>query len=195
MKQTLLVSAFVTLSACAHLPWGGAPAASDRAEMWHEAHMALYASAYSRADSLFTQLAMEHPNTTEGREATFYIGTLHLDPRNPEFSLEQTEAALARYLAQDTVGARVYRRPEATTLLVLARELNRPEEERIAALRTRAPVVISGPPEQGAAPPQLRTVMEENERLRRQVQQQTEQIRQQQQELERIRRVLTPRTP
>ena len=192
MKQFSLVILTLTLSACTHLS-----ARSDesrmRTELWNEGHMALYAENFARADSLFTRLAAEFARSEEGREAVFYLGTLRIDPRNREWSPERSEQALRQYLRQDTTGTRIHRRPEAMTLLELAKQLNMPPEERVAGLQpgTR---VVQGPTRVVAPAGQQRELSEENERLRRQVAERDEQIRRQREELERIRRTLAPRS-
>jgi hypothetical protein len=188
----LLASALLAavLYGCAHLPRGDSAAPRDL--LWNDAHLALYTEEFTAADSLFDQLATTHPATDQGREALFYIGALHLDPRNRGWDSERAETALREYLAQDTLGPVIHRRPEARTLLELAVQLNLPPDERVSALQpaTRTVhhrvVVPAG---------QQREIAEENERLRRLVAERDDQIRRQREELERIRRTLAPRSP
>jgi hypothetical protein len=200
MKMNRLVWLFLSMAmaaSCAHLP-GGRP--GENAQMWHDAHMALYARDFARADSLFTRLALAHPHTVEGREARFYSGTIYLDPRNPAWDSERAETSLRQYLQQDTVGTTIFRRPEATMLHEMARQLNLPPTDRVEALRPATPVGQAQPPARGAAPPrpvargdEVRALQAENDRLRQQVAAQDDQIRRQREELERIRRALAPR--
>jgi TolA-binding protein len=200
MKRLSFVLIGVILASCAHLPGGRSPEVTSRTELWHEAHMALYQETYPRADSLFVRLAAEHPESTEGREALFYVGSIHLDPRNRNWNPERAETALRQYLLQDTLGTRIHRRPEANILLELARQLNLPPEDRVAGLAgepSPATVPATPPAAQRVVAPtaQLRELQTENERLRQQVAQRDEQLRRQREELDRIRRTLTPRTP
>jgi hypothetical protein len=185
MKRLLLLGLVALLGACAHLPGRQARAEADRrADLWNRAHLALYDSAFARADSLFTRLAADHGGSSEGREAIFYLGTVHLDPRNPAANIERAETAFLRYLDRNGDEVILHRRPEALTLLALVREITRQPE---------APTPVSVP----ATPPaaSIRELQEENDRLRRQIAQRDEQIRQQREELDRIRRALAPRAP
>jgi hypothetical protein len=189
MTRLLLIVMVLVLPACAHLFGREArKTAAARAQLWHEAHVALYDEAFPRAESLFTMLADEHPGTDEGREAIFYVGSLHLDPRNRQGNPERAETAFDRYLQLDTVGGIIHRRPEATTMLAIARQRNTVALE----VPTPAPPGVEPPPR---APASLRDLQDENERLRRQVAQRDEQIRRQREELDRIRRALAPRNP
>jgi TolA-binding protein len=185
----------VALVACAHVPGGRAPDAAARVDLWREAHMAMFMENFARADSLFARLATEYPATEEAREAIFYIGSLNLDPRNQNWNSERAETALRRYLQQDTVGNVINRRPEATILLELARQLNLPPGERFAALQPEIVEPVQPPPRRVSPTDQLRDLQRENEQLRRELSQRDEQIRQQREELDRIRRALAPRTP
>jgi hypothetical protein len=190
---TLLVS-------CAHLGGQGEQTAA-RADLWHDAHTALYERQFARADSVFTRLAQAHPNSDEGREAIFYLGSIYLDPRNPAMESQRAETHFRQYLDQDTVGTLIHRRPEATALLELARQLNLPVEERAAALRdgyiVRLPATPAGqtppPPPRPAGPLDAQALLQDNQRLRQMLQQRDDEIRRQQAELERIRRALSPR--
>ncbi|MBA4156137.1 MAG: hypothetical protein H0X65_01510 [Gemmatimonadetes bacterium] len=193
MKRLSLVLLALALSSCAHLPGGTRGEDRTRTELWNEAHLALYAQDFARAGSVFTSLATRFPDTEEGREAVFYIGTLHLDPRNRGWDSDHAETAFRQYLGQDTLGTLIHRRPEATTLLEVAVQLNMPPEERVTGLQpgTR---IIEGPTTRVVVPAgQQRELTEEIERLRRQVAERDDQIRRQREELERIRRTLTPR--
>jgi hypothetical protein len=190
MNRLLLVLVSLAVTACAHLPnRQERDAAQLRVQLWNEAHVALYDEAFERADSIFALLSDTFPTNDEGREARFYIGTLHLDPRNPESNSERAETALHRYLLQDTVGGVIHRRPEATTLLAIAREINRAVAAEIP------PAANEAEAEPVRAAPSIRELQEDNARLRRELLQRDEQLRRQRDELDRIRRALAPRTP
>jgi hypothetical protein len=190
MKRFIFALLPLALHACAHLPGGGGP--PMRETLWNDAHTALYAEEFSVADTLFGRLVRSYPDTDEGREALFYIGAIHLDPRNRDWNSERAETTLRHYLAQDTAGPVVHRRPEARTLLELAVQLNLPPDERVTALQP-TPITVR---ERVVVPAgQQRATVEENERLRRQLAERDEQIRRQREELDRIRRTLTPRAP
>jgi hypothetical protein len=197
MKRSLVLLSLLLITACSHLPGRLAPNGSTRAELWHDAHVALYREDFARADSLFSRLAAEHPDAVEGREARFYVGAVNLDPRNRDWNPERAETEFHAYLQQDTVGGLIHRRPEATTMLEVARQLNLPPAERVAGLRGGgSPGDTVRLVERRVAPEgQVRDLQEENERLRAQVLRREEEIRQQREELERIRRALQPRTP
>jgi hypothetical protein len=190
----LMLLAFLILPAagCAHL--GGLQADSrQRTALWVEAHEALEAEQFGRAEALFGNLARVHAGTLEGRESLFYLGVLRLDPRNPEWSSEPAERHLAEYLAfLEAGGPRVHRYPEAFTLHEIARQLNLPPEFRVAGLQPEERVVeerVVVPAEQS------RELVAEATRLRQQVTEQDARIRQLQEELERIRRTLTAPVP
>jgi len=198
MKLSLITLSILALASCAHLPGrAGAAEASARAELWHDAHMALYAENFARADTIFSRLSVEHAASEEGREAHFYLGALQIDPRNREWNSERAETSLRRYLQQDTVGTLIHRRPEATTLLEIAKQINLPPGQRISALQPGTAPAPAGqqqtPPRTVASGAQLRAIQEENESLRRQLAERDDQIRRQREELDRIRRALTPR--
>jgi hypothetical protein len=191
MKRLPIALLPVLLLSCAHLP-GTSGEQRARGELWHLAHTALYTEAFSRADSLFSYLAVTYPHADEGREALFYLGALHLDPRNEDWSSERSETYFRHYLTQDTLGTLIHRRPEAITILELATQLNLPPDQRVAGLQPGTRTVL----ERVVAPvSQQREIAEENERLRRMLVERDEQIRRQREELERIRRTLTPRSP
>lgn len=191
MKRLPIALLPILLLSCAHLPGSGGEQRA-RGELWHLAHTALYTESFARADSLFSYLAVTYPDSDEGREALFYLGAIHLDPRNEEWNSERSETFLRHYLTQDTLGALIHRRPEAITMLELASQLNLPPDQRVAGLQPGTRTVL----ERVVAPvSQQRELVEENERLRRMLAERDEQIRRQSEELERIRRTLTPRTP
>lgn len=188
---TLLVS-------CAHVQGRRDSPAGVPAALWHEAHMALYQQDFTRADSVFTRLALEFPDSEHGREALFYAGSIHLDVRNDAWEPLRAESQLRQYLEQDSLGTLIHRRPEATMLLELARQLTLPPEERSGALRLM-PGDSPSPPGQSpvrqspiARTDELRELQQQIDRLEREIIRKDDEIRRQQLELERIRRALTP---
>jgi hypothetical protein len=192
MKKWLAVACLaIATASCAHLGLGSDT--RERTDLWNEAHTALYREEFAQAEALFQRLAAEHANTTEGREALLYVGGIHLDPRNRDWNPERAETVLHQYLLQDTVGGLIHRRPEATTLLEIARQLNLPPEERVDGLRPRTVVVETPAPRVITPATQLRELQEDNARLRQQLAQRDDQLRRQREELERIRRALAPR--
>jgi hypothetical protein len=176
-----------------------APGSGDRAgreQLWREAHMALRAGNFGAADSAFSRLANEHPDTEEGREAVFFLGGMRLDPRNAGWNTRAAADHLRRYLAQSDSAEQpeIHRRPEAVTFLEIANQLNLPPEQRVAqfqpdtAVRTRTvpgPVRVV-PGEQAAE------LTAEVQRLRRELNERDETIRRQREELNRIRNTLAP---
>lgn len=193
IRHTLL--AVLLLGACAHLP-AADTGARQRALLWTEAHQALSAGEFGGARERFTELNRRFPESQEGSEALFYIGALHLDPRNPEWDPQPAVPALRSYLAADEsgrAGPPPARRPEATTLLALADQLTIPPEERVEGLRPETRVVRVPGERVVVTAAESRALEEEAERLRREVAERDEQIRRLREELERIRRTLTPR--
>ncbi|MDP9348637.1 MAG: hypothetical protein M3P24_05790, partial [Gemmatimonadota bacterium] len=168
----------------------------ERERLWGAAHAALSAEDFRAADTLFARFSERFPETPEGRDALFYLGALRMDPRNPAWSSRIAAEWLRQYLARgDTAGeTRVHRRPEATTLLELANQLNMPAENRIAALKpdtvvtTRTRTV----PRRVAPIEESHALSGEVERLRREIAERDETIRNQREELNRIRRTLAP---
>jgi hypothetical protein len=191
MKRIFFAAVFFVLPACAHL--GLDTGQRDRTTTWIEAHNAFSNEDFSRASALFSELAERHPNTLEGRESLFYLGTMRLDPRNPEWDPQPAETALARYLAADTLEAgTAQRRPEGQTLLQLAQQLNMPARDRVPGLQ---PEVVTREvevqvPRVVVTAQESRALSAEVERLRGQVAERDATIRQQREELERIRRTL-----
>ena len=94
MRVTRWLPALVLLlPGCAHL--GAGPSEGwERARLWDEAHGYFATYDFERADSVFSLIAREHPETDEGRESLFYLGALRVDPRNPEWDAEVSEARL-----------------------------------------------------------------------------------------------------
>jgi hypothetical protein len=172
------------LSGCAHV--GATPSESwERSRLWDEAHGYFAAQDFVRADSVFSVMAERYPHTNEGRESLFYLGAIHLDPRNTTWDPETAEERLQQYLSADTSEAGIHRRPEGETLFQLAHQLNLPMEDRIEPLQVepQTRVVIRAEEAQGT--------LQENERLRRELAAREAELRQAQQELERIRKTLT----
>jgi len=189
-RLILLLLVLSPLGGCMHLATrGGEP--RDRVEIWTSAHEALEQGDFSGAEERFDHLARIHTGTLEGRESLFYLGAIPLDPRNPGWNSEIAEVRIERYLAlRGEEGPRLYRYPEARTLLEIARQLNLPIDERFPALQTAERIVevqdrVLVPAQQS------RALVVEIEQLQSQIAERDVRIRQQQEELERIRRTLT----
>lgn len=180
----------VLFSACAHLGVGSS-GAKQRQEAWSRAHGAFAAGEFARADSIFGWLAREHAQTQEGRESLFYLGALHMDPRNPAWDPEPAEAHLRRYVSMDTVAeVTIHRRPEAQTLLELAHQLNLPPGDRVQGLQPQTRIVEREKVVVTRAST-ARATTAELERLRRELAAKEDELQKQREELERIRRTLT----
>jgi TolA-binding protein len=191
MKRLIqLVMVLAPLAGCAHLLPGSD--AGSRARLWTEGHEALARNEFAAAESAFTLLSERYPRSLEGRESLFYLGSIHLDPRNPEWDPEPAEEHFNQYLsfAGTNDGPRVYRYPEAAALHELARQLNLPPEARVPGLQPGERVVRV---EDRVVVPasESRELTEQVERLREQLAERDARIRQQQEELDRIRRTLT----
>lgn len=195
MNRLALGLLLLALPACAHLVPGSG--ARDRLALWDRAHAALDARRFEEARLGFQELVSRFGKSREGREALFYVGSIHLDPRNPAWNPGPAEEALARYLAQDTLEERlVARRPEARILLEIAHQLNLPPQSRIAALQPPAATPTPPPPAPVVTRAQpVAELLRDIERLRVELAQRDETIRRQREELERIRRTLTPAPP
>lgn len=187
----LSVLSLVLLSACASGGRGGAdPGAPSRDLLWRQAHQAMHQDSSRIALAAFQRLAAEHPGTVEGTEASFFLGTLYLDPRN--FDAQRASQHLEVYLAADTMGGRPVRRPEAVRLLLLSRNLVLPCEQRTGGLRCEPAVVTRRPPgETGVVRDGDQSA--EVARLRREVAERDGTIRELREELQRIRNTLAPR--
>jgi len=196
MKQVrvLALAAVALATGCAHL--GRGHDGKERETLWREAHIALGAENFRAADTLFASLAMRFGQEQEGREAVFYLGAMRLDPRNPGWNSRAAADHLRRYLTVADTGRAdlIYRRPEATTLLELANQLNMPEGSRIPALQPDTVVRTRTVPGRRVIVPaeESRALGAEVERLRRELAERDETIRAQREELNRIRRTLTP---
>ena len=190
MKRFALHLLVLTLSGCAHLS-GSNGESRIRSEVWTEAQESLWAGDFSGAVERFGYLSENFPESLEGRESLFYLGTIHLDPRNPDWNTESAQAHLGEYLSiieQD--GPRLFRYPEAATLHEIARQLNLPPASRVAALQPEEQIVRV---EERVVVPgrESRELTAEVARLRSELNASEERVRQQQEELERIRRTLT----
>ena len=187
MKRFGWILSCLLLAACAT---GGTErrASEARLELWRQAQEAVRAGEFGRADTLYGVLIREHGSTETGHESLFYLGALRLDPRNPSWSSALAQTALEMYLAPDTTGALQARRPEARTLLELAKQLNLPAENRVSGLQTEPRVV-----ERRVVVPgrEAISLQAEVNRLREQLTARDNQIKRQEEELDRIRRTLS----
>jgi hypothetical protein len=168
--------------------------APEQESLWNSAHQALGAQQYAVADSLFGELVRRYPVTLAGRESLFYLGAIHLDPRNPAWDPAPAERRLRQYISADTAGAPdVKRRPEAEILLQLAHQLNLPSEDRISGLRPKVIVEreVTTVPRRVAPAGEAAALAAENAALRTQLEARDQTIKRLEDELERIRRTLT----
>jgi hypothetical protein len=190
MKRIVSLVILVLLPACAHVGLGTPQ--HDRSAVWTEAHHAFELGEFARATALFEELSERHPDSLEGRESLFYLGVLHLDPRNPNWASLPAEQALARYLGVDEAHpGTIHRRPEGRTLLQLAQQLNMPPQARVPGLQPEVVTREVQGPRVVVPAQESRALAAEVERLRAQVAERDATIRQQREELERIRRTLT----
>lgn len=184
------------LSACSVFgPSNLGPGAASRDQLWRQGHAALQADSFRVAMAAFQRLASEHPRDERGRESRFYLGALYLDPANPAYDANQAAQNLELYLAADTAGGRMTRRPEAETLLGLSRQMVLPCEQRTGALRCDPDVIVRTRPA-GADTVVVRQGGDQSAevaRLRREVNERDATIRQLREELQRIRNTLAPR--
>jgi hypothetical protein len=188
MKCTGLALLLV-LGGCAHLGVRS-PESRARFELWDEGHRALAVADFPRADSIFTRLSREYPDTDAGRESLFYLGVLRLDPRNPNWDPQPAETRLRRYLDSDTThDAEIHRRPEAEILVQIAHQLNLPPAERISGLQPEEKVVKV--PQRIVSYKQSEAQAGEIATLRQQVAERDAQVKKLQDELDRIRKTLT----
>lgn len=164
--------------------------------LWNQAHAALQAGQFERADSLFNRLTTDYAESREGREALFYRGVIALDPRNPRWNPKPAEADLEQYVASDTLPGGVQRLPEGETLLELARQLNLPAAERVPGLKPETRTVVTpGPARVITRAGEAQAAAAEADRLRARLAERDEEIRRLREELDRIRKTLTPRPP
>jgi hypothetical protein len=186
-RTILLLVTLVVTSGCASFRVGS-PTGPTRSALWEDANEALGRFDFAGAQALFEQLAESYPETVEGRESLFYLGAIHLDPRNADWDPQPAQEHLSSYLAfQGEGGPRLYRYLEAQTLHEIARQLNLPAESRVEGLQPEQRVVT----ERVVVPAQQsRELTAEVARLREQVAERDARIQSQQEELERIRRTL-----
>lgn len=190
--RLLLLS--VLLSACSvFAPANLGPGAADRDYLWRRAHAAMHADSLRIATESFQRLAVEYPGTRQGRESQFYLAALALEPANPGFSADEAVRRLDAYLAADTAGGRVTRRPEAESLLALARQLALPCETRTGELRCDPSTIVQTREVGGDTVIVRSGDAGEAARLRRELAQRDATIRQLREELQRIRDTLAPR--
>lgn len=196
MKIPFAIFFAALLSACSVLgPENLGPGAASRDQLWRQGHAALHADSFRVAMAAFQRLAAEHPRDERGREARFYLGTLYLEPSNPAWDATQAAQNLEIYLTSDTAGGRVTRRPEAETLLMLARQLVLPCEQRTGKLQCDPDVIVRTRPA-GADTVVVRQGSDQSAevaRLRRELNERDATIRQLREELQRIRNTLAPR--
>jgi hypothetical protein len=194
MKISFAILCAVLLSACSvFAPENLGPGAASRDQLWRQGHAAMQADSFRIAMAAFQRLAAEHPRDTEGREARFFLGTLYLEPANPEFDAALAAQHLEMYLAADTAGGRGTRRPEAETLLGLSRQLSVPCEQRTGELRCDPGVVVLPGASDTVVVRQGSDQSAEVSRLRRELNERDATIRQLREELQRIRNTLAPR--
>lgn len=182
MTRPLAALALASLCACASLR-GADPAVSERRTLWTDAHAAYAAGEYARADSLFSRLSAEYPETPEGVESLFFKGLIYLDPGNPGWDPKPAEAALDAYLASTGAEYAVHHHqwPEAGVLRQLARQLNMPPEQRVEGLQ----------PETRTETRVVRVVQaSENRQLRAEIDRLKKLVAERDQEIERIRKTL-----
>jgi hypothetical protein len=193
MKTAISLFLAALLSACAvFAPENLGPDAARRDDLWRQGHAAMQRDSFRVAIAAFQRLAAEHPRTNEGREASFYLGTLYLEPANPAYDAGLATQNLEQYLALDTSGGRITRRPEAETLLGLSRQLALPCEQRTGSLRCE-PQVVARSDTTVVVRPGGGDQSAEVGRLRRELAERDATIRELREELQRIRNTLAPR--
>jgi hypothetical protein len=189
MRFSILLAAALT-TGCASLSTITAP---GRDALWRQAHHAMREDSTHIAIASFQRLASEYPRTTEGREAHFFLGTLHLEPDAPTFDPGRAVHHLEVYLASDTARGRIQRRPEARTLRNLAHEATLPCEQRTGPLRCEPAVVVRTRTTPGDTVTVVTGDASEAARLRREIAARDATIRQLREELRRVRDTLAPR--
>lgn len=190
MRTVCAIFAVLLLPACATLRGGGRDD-GHRTRLWEQAHAAYAQDSFRVAAAAFQRLANEHPRTSEGHEARFYLGVLSLEPRS-SVDLTIARQQLQLYLADDTIHSlQSYHEREAGSLLRLVTELQRPCETRVAAVACEPRVVTRTVTETGTGDNGASTA--EASRLRREVSERDQTIRELREELQRIRNTLAPR--
>lgn len=194
IASTLLLAAL--LSACAvFAPENLGPDAARRDALWRQGHAAMQRDSFRVAMAAFQRLAAEHPRSNLGREARFYLGTLYLEPASPSYDAGLAVQNLEAYVASDAAEGRAARRPEAETLLALARQLALPCEQRTGSLRCDPDVIVRTRPGDTTVVVRPGGTDQSGEvaRLRREVAARDATIRELREELQRIRNTLAPR--
>ncbi|HEU0300746.1 MAG TPA: hypothetical protein VFR37_14895 [Longimicrobium sp.] len=193
MKTAISLFLAALLSACAvFAPENLGPDAARRDDLWRQGHAAMQRDSFRIAMAAFQRLAAEHPRSNEGREARFYLGTLYLEPANPAYDAGLATQNLEQYLALDSSGGRLPRRPEAETLLGLSRQLAIPCEQRTGSLRCD-PALVTRSDTTVVVRPGGGDQSAEVSRLRRELAERDATIRELREELQRIRNTLAPR--
>ena len=191
MRTVCAIFSVLLLGACATLR-GGAPDGGHRMRLWEQAHAAYAQDSFRVAAAAFQRLANEHPRTTEGHEARFYLGVLSLEPRSA-VDLTLARQQLQLYLAHDTAQSlRGYHEREAGSLLRLVTELQRPCETRVGNVACD-PRVVTRTVTDPAPAANGDASAPEAARLRREVAERDQTIRDLREELQRIRNTLAPR--
>ena len=190
MRLLSVLALAAVVGGCATL----APLTSPtRDGLWRQAHHAMRQDSIRVAIAAFERLANEYPNTSEGRDARFHLGTLYLAPAEGTFDPARSVDNLDRFIDTDTVDGRVPRRPEARTLRALAHEATLPCEQRTGPLRCDPAVVVETRVTGGDTVVVRTGDAAEVARLRQQVAERDATIRQLRDELQRIRNTLAPR--
>ncbi len=196
MKIPIALIFAALLSGCSvFAPSNLGPGAASRDQLWRQGHAAMQADSFRIAIAAFQRLAAEHPRDAEGREARFYLGTLYLEPQNPAYDAALAAQNLEQYLEADAGVRGGTRRPEAPTLLALARQLALPCEQRTGSLRCDPEVILRTRPA-GSDTVVVRQGNDQSAevaRLRREVNERDATVRQLREELQRIRNTLAPR--
>lgn len=190
MRLPIVLAAALLAGGCASLA-RGSTAGPD--PLWRQAHHAMREDSVGVAVAAFQRLAEEHPETREGREARFYLGTLFLSADAPIFDPARALQNLEAYVALDSVHHDPIRRPEARTLRALARDASLPCEQRTGALRCDPGVVVRTRVVEGDTVVVRSGDAAEVARLRRTLNERDATIRQLREELQRIRNTLAPR--
>lgn len=163
-------------------------ASSGATTLWTEGHHALHQQRFARAEEAFGRLIEAYPASPEAREAEFFLGSLRMDPRNPDWSPGSAVYTLESYLNGERDGDRLNRRQEAAVLLALAHRISLPTQAGEAGSRT-IPVRPVPAANESEEPP---IISEEMERLRRQLAERDVIIEELRSEMDRIRRTLVP---
>jgi hypothetical protein len=190
MRLSSAAALAALLGGCATLSTVTSPA---REGLWRQAHHAMREDSVRLAIAGFERVAAEYPETSQGREARFHLGTLYLEPRADTFDPAKALRNLDVYVATDSARNHPIRRPEARTLRQLAREATLPCEQRTGPLRCDPAVVVRTRTTAGDTVVVRNGDGAEVARLRQQVAERDATIRSLREELQRIRNTLAPR--